>query len=229
MWRSILSIVVLSAFVVLPQATLGGIITIPLPDLLGTHGWSDFSSPMHSWQTVLEWPPYDCSNVRLIVRGIMTPGLVRGDGTRWAGQEAILMGSFAWLGVQVPIGGQVPMGGHYNFIGPPGPETGPFTFQIDLADHTYIPPSPDDPPAVITLLLVPVSSLPRLVEPTDPTIIDPVPWYEGIEIATPLTATITEAYWEFEGPSIPEPATLSLLALGALAILRRRKAVRYRL
>lgn len=223
MWRSILSSAVLSSLMLLTEATWGGTTTIPLPDLLGTHGWSDFSSPMHNWQTVLEWPAYDCSNVRLIVRGTMTPGMVRGDGIRWAPQEASLMGSFAFFGLQVPMGGQLPIGGHFNFIGPPGPEAGPFTFEIDLGDHTYILPSPEDPPAVITLLLVPLLSISRLGEPTDPTIIDQVPWYEGIEITTPLTATITEAYWELEGPSIPEPATLSLLALGALAILGRRK------
>ena len=101
MWRSILSIAVLSAFMVLPQAAWGSIITIPVPGLLGTHGWSDLSSPMHSWQTVLEWPPYDCSNVRLIVRGIMTPGLVRGDGIRYAAQEAVLMADFLLLGVEL--------------------------------------------------------------------------------------------------------------------------------
>jgi hypothetical protein len=151
----------------------------------------------------------------------MTPGLVRGDGITYAAQDAVLMADFLLLGVELPIGG------HFNFIGPPGPGSGPFTFQIELADHTYILPSPDDPPAVFTFVVSTLSSVlsvPKLVERHEVTpTIDSDPWDEGLEIVTPLTVTITEAYLELEGPSIPEPATLSLLALGSLAILGRRK------
>lgn len=62
---------------------------------------------------------------------------------------------------------------------------------------------------------------------------DSVPWLverpapddwnrsDGLEFVAPITGTITEAYIVVQGQGLPEPATLSLLALGALAILRR--------
>jgi len=101
--------------------------------------------------------------------------------------------------------------------------SGPFTFQIELPTPPCVLPSPNNPPAVFTLDLGPVVSVylvPWLLEQPDP-IPDLNRWDEGLEMVTPLTATITEAYWELE--IIPEPATLSLLALGGLAILARRK------
>jgi hypothetical protein len=153
----------------------------------------------------------------LIVRGILTPGLVRGDGIARAAQEALLMGSWS-AGFFNPGGGA--------FVDIWERVSGPFTFQIEYPGPgpCYMP-SPDNPPNYLRLTLSPVPSLflvPWLVEQPDP--FDDWRWNEGLEILTPPTATITEAYWQLEGPSIPEPATLSLLALGALVILRRSKA-----
>jgi hypothetical protein len=165
-----------------------------------------------------EFPSYDSADIRLIVRGIMTPGLFRGDGITRAAQEAVLMGYWAACfenpggGVFVDIGELV---------------SGPFTFQIEYPAAGMWPhymPSPDNPPNYLRLTLSPVTSLfylvPWLVEQPDP--FEDYRWNEGLEMVTPPTATITEAYWELE--ITPEPGTLSLLALGGLAILSRGKA-----
>ena len=227
MWRSILSIAVLSAFVVLPQAAWGGIITVPVPDLLGAYdcrcAFSDSKFPLlDSRETVVEFPGdwgniHDPAKIRLVVRGILTPGLVRGDGITRAAQEAVLMGSWS-AGFFGPGGGVfAPM---WELV------SGPFTFQIEYppGPGPCFLPSTDNPPEVCRLSLAPVISVylvPWLLEQPDP-LYGFAHWDEGLEIVTPLTATITEAYWERE--SLPEPATLSLLALGGLAILGRRKA-----
>jgi hypothetical protein len=171
---------------------------------------------------VVEFPPDwgnidDPANIRLVVRGILTPGLFRGDGITRAAQEAVLMG--CWSACFENPGGSF-------FVDIWQLVSGPFTFQIEYpGPGPYYMPSPDNPPNYLRLSLAPSTSLfylvPWLVEQPDPN--DDGRWNEGLEMVTPPTATITEAYWEFEGPSIPEPATLSLLSLGALAILRRPK------
>jgi len=83
---------------------------------------------------------------------------------------------------------------------------------------------PEDFPITIGLdfrqTLYNVDSVPWLVEPPAP---DDFNWSNGLEFVTPMTGTITEAYIVVEGQGLPEPATLSLLAIGALAIIRRRK------
>lgn len=201
---------------VLPQAAWGGIITVPRPDLLGTYECPGFWS-FDSKQTVYINLPVDFVSARLIVRGVLTPGLVRGDGITRAAQEAVLMGSWAFC-LQNP-------GGSYG-----GPiwdiVSGPFTFQIDyFGPGPCYMPSPDNPPTVFSLSLGPVVSVylvPWLLEQPDP-IYDFDRWDDGLVMVTPLTATVTEAYWEVV---VPEPATLSLLALGGLAILGRGRSNR---
>jgi len=220
MWRSILSIAVLAAFVVLPQAAWGGTIAVPVPDLLGTYDCSKY--PFAYSREILLDIPFDFVNARLIVRGILTPALVRGDGITRAAQEAFVRGF--WSAGFFNRGGGV-FGPMSELI------SGPFTYQIDwpaqgLWQHDM--PSLDNPsPTVCRLTLGALEFLydvPWLAEQPDP-IYDFWRWDEGLEFVTPLTAIITEAYWELEGPTIPEPATLSLLALGALVILRRRNAI----
>ena len=108
MSRSILSIAVLSAFVVLPEAASGGIITIPLPELVGSYTVSDFSfcfcgdmkqATVHTGYGLLA-----VDRVRFVFSGYVTPGVIRGDGVTRADQE-----------VDWPAGFRPRFGGYLGF------------------------------------------------------------------------------------------------------------------
>ena len=77
------------------------------------------------------------------------------------------------------------------------------------------------------MLWIDLDLLPDAFSDSLPGIIGAVPeggilWSEGLQLLTPLTGNITDAYLVLEGPPVPEPATLSLLALGGLMALGRR-------
>ncbi|MCX5654406.1 MAG: PEP-CTERM sorting domain-containing protein [Planctomycetota bacterium] len=84
-------------------------------------------------------------------------------------------------------------------------EQHPFVFQIHfgLGPNSFSPDLPG--------WLIPPPGLPAFTL-----------WSDGLEFVTPISGTITEARLVLEGPSVPEPATLALLALGGLLALRRR-------
>jgi hypothetical protein len=211
---------VLSAFAVLPTAALGSTITIPLPELVGTYTDSDFTFSGERKEATVHttYGQFALDKVRIVISGYVTPGVIRGDGVARANQQA-----------EFPAGFCPYFSGNFGF---PQQVKGAFRLEFVYQGPFWtVPPMggpgvvyPEDFPITIGLdfrqTLYNVDSVPWLVEPPAP---DDFNWSNGLEFVTPMTGTITEAYIVVEGQGLPEPATLSLLAIGALAIIRRRK------
>jgi hypothetical protein len=194
---------------------------IDLPELLGDYSRSDFDGGPENSRTVTIETLFRTDQVQtavLYLSGTISPGSVRGDGIQRESTTAPMSGAFGFsLSVgdyhyldSVPLGG-VPFSEQREYTGPfnlvvimPG-EQCPFVFQINFG----LGPKPLSP------------DLPDWIIPP-PDLSPFAPWSDGLEFVTPITGTITEARLVLEGPNLPEPATLSLLALGGLMALGRR-------
>jgi len=204
----------------LPEATSGGTVTIPLPELVGSYTDSDFNfsgdrkeATVHTRYGLLA-----LDRLTFVYSGYVTPGVIRGDGVTRANQQADFPAGFypvfdGYLGFHQKVYGAfrfeiVYEGPFYDVLPLPGPDLvypSDFTIGLDFGQVLYT---------------MDLDSVPWLVERPAP---DDFNWSNGLEFVAPMTGTITEAYIVVEGRGLPEPATLSLLALGALAILCRRK------
>jgi len=204
-----------------PEAASGGTITIPLPELVGSYTDSDFTfagdrkvATVHTTYGL-----FALDRLTFVYSGFVTPGVIRGDGVTRANQDVDSLAGFypffnGNFGFRPQVNGAfrfeiVYEGPFYNVIPLPGPGVvypRDFTIGLDFGQAA----------------LSAMDSVPWLVERPAP---DDWNRSDGLEFVTPMAGTITEAYIVLEGRAIPEPATLSLLALGALAILGRRKAV----
>ena len=191
--------------------------TIQLPDFLGTHS-ADVSNGTDR-HFFIQTPFYldDVSQATFVTTGTATSGLVRGDGVLREATEAVLPGLWCIAGEW-----------GYDDGGGLGQELHNGAFRVEeyssgqWGRHLGVP----WPPGFVPWFLVDVQGglagyvpvLPHLMSSAPPT----TPWYEGLVVVTPATATVSEAYIVLEGPGVPEPATLSLLVLGGLLALRRR-------
>jgi hypothetical protein len=195
--------------------------SVNLPELLGDYSYSDFSTGSEGSRTVTIETLFRIDQVQkavLYLSGTFSPGSVRGDGIQREPTTAPISGTFGYsfaVGdynyLELIQGGGTPFTEHREYTGPfndvvimPG-EPCPFIIQINFGfgPNAF---SPDLPGWIIPPPGLPVLTL----------------WSDGLEFVTPITGTITEARLVFEGPGLPEPATLSLLALGGLLALRHK-------
>ncbi|MBE3099737.1 MAG: PEP-CTERM sorting domain-containing protein [Planctomycetes bacterium] len=216
----IVSLAVLALLAAAASPAWAGTCSYDLPELLGDYSSSDFGAGPENSRTVTIETLFRTDQVQkavLYLSGTISPGSVRGDGIQREPITVPMSGAFGFsLAIgdynyldSVPLGG-VPFSEQREYTGPfnlvvimPG-EQCPFIFQINFG----LGPKPFSP------------DLPGWIIPP-PDLSAFTPWSDGLEFVTPITGTITEARLVLEGPGVPEPATLALLALGGLMALRR--------
>jgi hypothetical protein len=179
-----------------------------------------------SVQTTLPWN--EVTKVTFVFNGTAVYGLVRGDGMMVVADEAVLLDGYCAF---LTIGN-----GHYERKHGPLEGTDPVELAIPApfdgsAEGWVVSPPPADPVfffADVELILDPANSFeygfpghPLAFIPPHP--IEPLLWGDGLVLVEPVSVNITDAYLIVEGPAIPEPATLALLALGAAAMIARRR------
>ena len=198
-----------------------GTCSYDLPELLGDYSCSDFDAGPENSRTMIIETLFRTDQVQkavLYLSGTFSPGSVRGDGIQRESTIAPISGTFAYsfaVGdynyLELIQGGGTPFTEHREYTGPfndvpvmPG-EPCPFIIQINFGfgPNSFSPDLPG--------WLIPPPGWPVMTR-----------WSDGLEFVTPISGTITEARLVLEGPGVPEPATLSLLALGGLMALGRR-------
>ena len=217
----IVSLAVLALLAAAASPAWAGTCSFDLPELLGDYSYSEFTTGLVTNRSARIETLFRIDQVQkavLYLSGTISPGSVRGDGIQREATTvpmpsalgfSLRIGDHLFLGL-IPVGG-VPFSEQREYTGPfndvvimPGQQC-PFIFQIHfgLGPNSFSPDLPG--------WLIPPPGLPVLTL-----------WSDGLEFVTPISGTITEARLVIEGPGVPEPATLSLLALGGLMALGRR-------
>ncbi|MCX5676215.1 MAG: PEP-CTERM sorting domain-containing protein [Planctomycetota bacterium] len=199
-----------------------GTCSFDLPQLLGDYTYGDLGGGPDNYRTAIIETLFRTDQVQkavLYLSGTLSPGSVRGDGIQREATTvpmpsefsfSLAIGDYIYLDSVASAG--VPFSEQREYTGPfnavvimPG-EPCPFISQINfgLGPNGFCP---DDLPH----WLIPPPGWPN-----------PTLFLQDLEFVTPISGTITEARLVIEGPGVPEPATLSLLALGGLLALRRR-------
>jgi len=206
---------------------LGGVIRVDLPELLGDYTSDEFIAggydvPMaHPRPDLAYW---EVTTATVHISGTVSPGAVRGDGILREDREIPVSGGFG-------IGFSSDGGLYFGFITPQAadmPFTMEQTFTGPFKDVTPLPGSGEslswNARVWLNLGFDPfgTSSLEWLVPITPGGFRDAA---YGLVITAPISGTITEAYIDIEGFTLPEPATLALLGAGiTFAAARRRIA-----
>jgi len=199
-----------------------GTFTVPLSDLVGTYEhaeWdvlSGFAPPaaVREMGMHLPFPADGVEGVTLHLAGSAANGLVRGDGVLAEPVEAVAISAF---GLELILGGHL----YDLYWEETAPLQGPFTLDLALARLVDKAPSAPQVDGVARATLS-VGAY----DPGRPAYIESAGGglSDGIIIVVPFSATVTEATLVLEGAAVPEPATLALLALGAVLALARRAA-----
>jgi hypothetical protein len=211
-------------FLLLAAPALGGTAILPLQDLLGTYAYDILGTvppPYYKSATVQTgYGLSDVTKVHLVLEGTSSPAIVRGDGVLRENEVAV-----TYTGLSILA--QICYDNYLDFpdLAPGGFAYVSYDFNAPYDTHRPIPgpPGPDYFSATIEMSLCPTNPTwgppAFIVPPAEGTV---VRWYDGLILVEPATATVTNAYLVLEGPTLPEPATLSLLALGGLLALRRK-------
>ena len=182
-------LIVVTAVVGFGSTASGEIVTLDLPELLGTY-ISDYPSGV-LWVSIDLGTTFETINgVSMQLSGTLTPGLARDDGVEMPWHTGFAVGM-----------NEPDPGSWLVFV---GPYDGPFSEQNAFWGGGH--PTWDfllDGQAQLYAELLPNG------------------FYSGVGVETP-SAEITEAQLIVDGV-VPEPATLSLLAIGGLALIRRKK------
>ena len=202
----------------------GATITYALPDLLGSYVYDNITSD--GWVGTAKFATvgpslsvWSIRSLHVVLAGFVSPGRIRGDGVIRAATEMDLVGCVDYS-IQV---GDCSYG-HIHGAANDGPfrdeydYSGPFHAFIDLPS----PGSPPEDPSIrVDALLCPVFAMdlpPWLSTPPDEFRWNSI---SGIEVITPMTATVTEAY--IIADVVSEPTVALILGLGAVMFPRRRK------
>jgi hypothetical protein len=201
-----------------------GTFTVPLSDLVGTYEFTDwdvlsgFAPPaaVREMGVHLPFPADAVESVTVHLAGSAANGLVRGDGMLAEPVEAVAISAF---GLELILGGHL----YDLYWEETAPLQGPFTLDFALTKHVDNAPLEPQVDGVARATLG-VGAY----DPGPPPYIESgdggLPWYNGLIMLVPPTATVTEATLVLEGAAVPEPATLALLAIGAGVGLARRAA-----
>jgi hypothetical protein len=181
-----------------------------LPELIGAYtfdlSYTDFRRT--NVQTAIPWD--DVVSVSFSFSGTGSAGLARGDGYHFQADEVAMPDGLSLL---MDIGRNT-----YSFTG--GPLGSGSTLHYEIAPPFEL--SPVQQAGFFNVRDVSFFLDPAVLNPPLPPALfgDYWTWGGGLVLLQPATANISEAYMTVE--TAPEPATLTLLALGGLLALRRK-------
>ncbi|MBE3123946.1 MAG: PEP-CTERM sorting domain-containing protein [Planctomycetes bacterium] len=203
-----------------PTQVSGGTYTVSLPGLLGDYECTaPGAAATRTVEFDLGFSPLLAFVATLHVEGFATQGVLRGDGVI---REAMDYVPYQVLDAMVDFRdydsfnnwfGDLAVGSvSVDIVG-----YGPFDHKWLTGNHPY------------RTSVVQVGLRPKL-DPLNPPVLPS--WggaasaYDGLLVVVPPRMTVTDAYLVLEGPYVPEPGTLALLAFGAAVAWRQRRTTR---